>query len=41
MLKLLFINSLNLAEFASLLVDTKKLLIALAEIKETGRKQLK
>lgn len=41
MLKSLFINSLNLAEFASLLVDSTKLLMTLAELKKTGGKQLK
>lgn len=41
MLKSLFINSLNLAEFASLLVDSTKLLITLAKLKKTGGKQLK
>jgi hypothetical protein len=41
MLKSLFINSLNLAEFASLLVDSTKLLITLAQLKKTGGKQLK
>lgn len=41
MLKSLFINSLNLAEFASLLVDSTKLLMALSELKKTGGKQLK
>lgn len=41
MLKSLFINSLNLAEFASLLMDSTKLLITLVELKKTGGKQLK
>lgn len=41
MLKSLFINSLNLAEFSSLLVDSTKLLLTLSELKKTGGKQLK
>jgi hypothetical protein len=41
MLKSLFINSLSLAEFASLLVDSTKLLTTLVRLKETHGKQLK
>ncbi|MBS3918546.1 MAG: hypothetical protein KG012_16560, partial [Deltaproteobacteria bacterium] len=41
MLKSLFINSLSLAEFASLLVDSAKLLTTLVRLKETHGKQLK
>jgi hypothetical protein len=41
MLKSLFINSLSLAEFSSLLVDSAKLLTVLTRLKIKGGKQLK
>ena len=41
MLKALFINSLSLAEFASLLVDSAKLLTTLAHLKSDHGKQIK
>lgn len=41
MLKSLFINSLNLAEFVSLLVDSAKLLTIIARLKITHGKQIK
>ena len=41
MLKSVFINSLDLAEFSSLLVDSAKLLTILARLKTKGGKQLK
>lgn len=41
MLKSLFINSLSLAEFASLLVDSAKLLTTLAHLKSNHGKQTK
>jgi hypothetical protein len=41
MLKFLFINSLALAEFSSLLVDSAKLLTVLARLKTKGGKQFK
>lgn len=41
MLKSLFINSLSLAEFASLMVDSAKLLTTLLRLKKTYGKQLK
>lgn len=41
MLKSLFINSLSLAEFSSLLVDSAKLVTMLARLKINGGKQLK
>lgn len=41
MLKSLFINSLNLAEFASLLVDSAKLVTTLVRLKSDRGKQLK
>lgn len=41
MLKFLFINSLDLAEFSSLLVDSAKLVTVLARLKIKGGKQFK
>lgn len=41
MLKSLFINSLSLAEFASLLVDSAKLLTTLTRLKSSHGKQIK
>ena len=41
MLKTFFINSLNLAEFVSLLVDSARLLTVIARLKTTRGKQLK
>lgn len=41
MLKSLFMNSLSLAEFSSLLVDSAKLVTVLARLKIKGGKQLK
>jgi hypothetical protein len=41
MLKSFFINSLNLAEFSSLLVDSAKLLTTLVRLKKSHGKQLK